>query len=1349
MGPNTVEILLSINQSVKDIAKSMTPKNGDSAEATAKLSRGDVANTKDIKPAEGNGLKVDVSGASLGEIVKFLNMLSPSVTAIAKLSGGKMKNFTKVVDTILSSVKKMSDYAKANEDSIKNAMNIADSMNKFAEAIKKSSSLPVFSPLAFIGFTVAGSVVDAYIKILDRVGKMNSVRDKVRKLNEITKSVDDIMSFVMKGALLVGVCMGLGLLVSMGPTRQVILAGFAVLGAVLVTTTAIVLLTGLAAKVIKQTGSLRALKSVMNIVWMSTLLITVCLGLGYLVANTATVEILLSGLGVLGGTLLALTAIILLTGLASRVIKSSGAMSGVRQIILMTLAIMGVVVLSYAIGAAIDKLGGFEPILYGMAIMAGTMLLLAGMFWLIGMVAKQAINKDTVLGIAGLIILTFAAMGIIIAARKLGDMVIQNEEQVLVGLAATAGILLALVGIGYLAQNLLSGAKQGLIALAALELLALGAIGVTWVLVQLEKTKKDNNITWLDLMGDLLGVVSIIGVFGVLTAALSVVSAYIMAGVAAFAMIELLALGAIGIAFLLLKLRQVRTDAKISWLDLELELLGVAALIGTFGIMAAAFSVVAAPAILGAAALIPVEIMAAGAIGITHLLINLHNAAENAGVGFKQLEKDVFWMSTILGTFGLLAAAFGTIFPLVIAGSAALMPVEVMAAGVIGITALLIELHEKAVEHNVSFKQLEKDVLWMSAVMGTFGTLATAMSLLVIPIGLGTPGVLAVSGLALLIAGVIERLVHVSEAINKAGGSNKLKEILSKDIPAILKNINVKNFSMEIGRKKARELARDYDAISDIVSGVFTVAEGISKIALVTGVADVNGKIRPIISIDKHNGNITYGDPVDLVNTADIIAQTVTIFVNNLKFDMKNVQNLYDSKEIFTILANVIDPITRFTEMLMKYKDAGDGQLATISVDQDGKIKTGEPIKVADVAGAIAGAVSTFISALYSEENASQWSQMIYGDRTAWQRLWGKTGNKAKAMSEMSGLLGVVIDPICNFIETIANLDPVGGKLRRVYIDNEGNIKRGDPVDVAGSSQIISSLIGDFISSIFTNETIKSINDFDADHFEKLFKPVEEITKIAEKLSSDKISHDAIKMNGISIKDAFVSMVSSVNGVDASALAAGVSPLNEMVKIGTRLGRDIDGTKIATNTKSIVAFMTDVVEKKFPKNTENINKLTTSVKNLKTAFKDLDTVLIKEEDKRQKALDKFGESIKGIMGTLDGSQDSMGTFKDLLDRIQNLDLTRLETVTTANYQQVPQQQTVTNGNVAESTVNVNQNVVAPQPIASITKDDIISAINEVFSTLQIMPIANGVSDTTDIGNILITLGYNFSGASPS
>jgi hypothetical protein len=177
--------------------------------------------------------------------------------------------------------------------------------------------------------------------------------------------------------------------------------------------------------------------------------------------------------------------------------------------------------------------------------------------------------------------------------------------------------------------------------------------------------------------------------------------------------------------------------------------------------------------------------------------------------------------------------------------------------------------------------------------------------------------------------------------------------------------------------------------------------------------------------------------------------------------------------------------------------------------------------------------------------------------------------------------------------------------------------------------------------------------------------------------------------------------------------------------------------------------MTDVVEKKFPKNTENINKLTTSVKNLKTAFKDLDTVLIKEEDKRQKALDKFGESIKGIMGTLDGSQDSMGTFKDLLDRIQNLDLTRLETVTTANYQQVPQQQTATNGNVAESTVNVNQNVVAAQPIASITKDDIISAINEVFSTLQIMPIANGVSDTTDIGNILITLGYNFSGASPS
>ena len=1525
---NTVEILLSINQSVKEIAKSMTPKNGDSAEATAKLSRGDVANTADIKPAEGNGLKVDVSGASLGEIVKFLNMLSPSVTAIAKLSGSKMKNFTKVVDTIVASVKKMSDYAKSNEDAIKNVISVADSMNKFAEAIKKSSSLPVFAPLALLGFTMAKGAINVYLKILDKVGEMGNVQEKVKKLNDVTKSVNTLVNFVLKGALLFAVCIGLGALVMMGPTKQLILAGLAVLGTVLATTTVLVLLTGLAAKMVKSIGAIDALKTIMNTVLMATLLVTICLGLGFVVANTATAGIILAGLGVLAATLITLTAIILLTGLAAKMVKQSGAISSVRQIILMTLAIMGLVAMVYALGVVIDKLGGFKPIVYGIVVMAGVMLLLAGMFWLTGRVAKQAITKDTIIGLAAIIILTFATMGVVVAARKLGDMVIENEAEVITGIAATEGILISLVGIGFLAKKLLSGAKEGLIALGVLELLAVGAIGVTMILVQLEVMKKKHGITWLDLTLDLIGVVSIVGVFGVLAAALSFVSVYIMAGVAAFALIELLAAGAIGVAFLLLKLRQVRTDVGITWLDLELEILGVAALIGTFGLMAAAFSIVAAPAILGAAALIPVEIVAAGAIGITHLLINLHNVAKESGVSFKELEKDVFWMSLVIGTFGIMAGAFGTIFPFVVLGAAALVPVEIMAAGAIGVTHLLINLHNKAVEagvsfkelekdvfwmslvlgtfgllagafgtifplvlfgsaalglvqvmalgtigitallinlhekaeeagvtfkqlekdvfwmslvlgtfgllagafgtifplvafgtaaiglvqvmtlgtigitsllidlhskaeeNNVSFKQLEKDVIWMSAVLGTFGALASAMALLVIPITLGMPGMAMVSTMALGVIGVIAGLVDVTKAIEEAGGADVLKRTLSKDIPAILKNINKKNFELDMNLLAMGRLSLQYAKMGELITGVMTVVDAISKISQACGVITSDGMIKPVLSINEKTGEVTYGDPVDIKNIATVVSATVHEFVENLKFGMEHVQSMYNAEEIFGILATLVEPITKFVEMLVQYDTGPDGTLCTVSIDENGNIKRGAEVNVKGVAVLVAQTISDFVSELYKKENTENWAELIYGDRTFFQGLFGKTNDRAKSVSEIAGVLGVIIDPICSFIDMLVGLNPsADGKLSRIVYDSDGNVKEGKAVDVRKSAIIISGLISAFVGAIYGEGGLGSKKaNYDPEAIEKLMKPMSVIIKTAEQMSKDDISAETVTKNSAAIAMAMTSIIMSVavtvdtkaldkmlasietmNNVvglglsdtnmlsdkitaNSSAISSAVKtliesvgsanvdlmngciqPLDSMVKIGAAMGDSIDGNKIIINSRSIATFMTDVVEKKFPKGTENVDKFTKSVKNLKTAFSELDTVLIKEEEKRQKALDKFGESIKSLMETLDGSKSSIDSFKELIDTIQSIDLNKLDRIT--NFSGSGTSYQPAGGGGGETNVNVDQTVNQVSAGPALGKEDIQSAIEEAFRNIQIVQQGVPSFDVNGDGNI--------------
>ena len=54
--------------------------------------------------------------------------------------------------------------------------------------------------------------------------------------------------------------------------------------------------------------------------------------------------------------------------------------------------------------------------------------------------------------------------------------------------------------------------------------------------------------------------------------------------------------------------------------------------------------------------------------------------------------------------------------------------------------------------------------------------------------------------------------------------------------------------------------------------------------------------------------------------------------------------------------------------MLTGYKESGDGMLAKITIDQQGNVKVGQAVKVADVASMVANAVSTFVSELYKKK---------------------------------------------------------------------------------------------------------------------------------------------------------------------------------------------------------------------------------------------------------------------------------------------------------------------------------------------------------------------------------------------
>ena len=1255
---NTIDILSSINMTVKEIAKSMAPQNGSGEAATAKLSRGNVTTNADVNPAA-DIAKPSISKASIGEVVSMLNTLSPSILSISKLSGSKIKSFTKVLDQVIKSVNKLSECAKNNKDAANNAKILVESLDILAKSLNGAAGLVVKAPIATLGLKLANGVIKAIDAILTTVSKMSNVTERIKKLNDVTKAIDPLMKVVVKATLFVGLCMGLGLILMIGPTRDIILGGLMVLGAVLLTTTAVILLTGLAGKVIKGVGAFSAMKDIMTMMLASVILVVACFGLGM----------------------------------------------------------------------AIEALGGWEPLMKGIAIVGATMILLTAVFWLVGLAGKAAMSREVIQSYAAIFALTFVSMILIVAAKFLGDYAAENYKSILIGLGSVVAVMGLLIGIGWAASQVLKSSQQAMISLAILEGLALGAMAVVFIAKQLADYTTGHE---LDILAAIGLSMSIIVAFGALAAVAGQLQQYISVGIPAVAMIELLAAGAIAVAGLVVALDYVKTQNDITWGDLYLDVLGVMGIITAFGLLAAAASFIAPEILLGVVALVPVELLIAGAIGVTHLLIGLHNVKEEAGIGWMDLELDVLGLAGIVGTFGLLAAAFGLIFAPVLLGSIALVPVELLMVGAIGIAHLVVNLHNAITESGTNWKELEMDVLGMSAMLGTFGLLAGAMALLIIPIALGTPGMIAVAGFSLLVIGVVHQIVNLSKAIEEAGGAEKIKDTLTVGIPAILKNINSDNFSVDIGIFTMLKMMAKYALLAELVGSILTVAESISKIAQIVGIVDDSGRLRQILSIDKETGEVRYGEPVDIKNLATVIAQTVKAFVENSQYSFEEVRNMYNAKEIFEVLSTITEPISKFVEMLTGFTTGDDPDtLCTVSIDEKGEVKIGYPVNIKNVAVVIAGAITSFVSELYKKEVTENWAELIYGDRTFFEGLFGQTNKRADSVREVAGILGVIIEPICKFVDMVSGLMPgSNGTLRKIYVDKDGNIQTGPEVDVKRTGNVIADLITSFVTAVYKNaDSWKDIDFFKGASLDKLLKPINDMVKSAVEMSSEKIKADLIRSNSDAIVYANSQLITSISAIDVETMNTKVAVIQSVLKIAGSMS-NLTGERILTNSKSIVTFMTDVVDKKMPKSKPNVDAFSKSIENLKTAFKDLDTILIKDEDKRNKALDEFEKRIKAVVEDVNGGKNAIESLNNL---IKNAQTYKAPEYTPAQPQQqyTPQ----THGTPNNTTVNQQVNTQSTQ----IDYEALAKAIVDSLKTLKLNPVMDGAPD----GAMSVKLNHGF------
>jgi len=1115
MQPNTIEILNSINQTVKQIAQSMKPQNGSGAAATAKLSQGNVTTTADVNPAA-NVAKSNINKGSITEVIGVLNGLAPSVKKIAKLSDKQIESFKKVIDAVIESVNKLSEISEKNKSSIESAKSISDTILILTNGINKAPLMIITAPLAIAGLTLASYAVNRVIKIIETAGKVKNINDKVKKLNNIVEAIDQIQKVVLKGAGLFAICIGLGLIVENAGSRDLMLLGFATLGGIMLTVVGIVGITGLAANLIKSVGAISAINTIMNVVFKATALVAVCMVLGYFLYNTATRDMIIGGLIVLGGVLVTVSSIILLTGLAGKVIKTVGAFSAIKDIMVLTLASVALVALCFGLGMAIESMGGWEPLLKGLVTVGGTLLLLGGMFFLIGLVGLVATSKPVMDGIKGIFLMTIGAMALIVGAKYLGDFVIEHYDSVLLGLGSTLVVIGALIGIGWAAGKALSSARQGLIALAAIEALAAGAAGLIYLLTDVHKNRIDSGVSWDDIGWDILSISVILGYLGALSFAASSILAEVAMGAAAVGVIELALLGSILLTERMVQFHKTKDEAGVSWGDIELDILG------------------------------------------------------------------------------------------------------------------------------------------MTAALGTFAVLGGAIAVASIPLLIATPAMAVLAAFSLSAIGVVKSVVSLHKAIESAGGAEALEKTLSVDMPKIMSNINAKNFDSDMGILTMLRVAAKYKVMASLVSGVLDVAESISKIAKIMGMVDDQGRISPIISKNILTGEVKYGEPVDLVNVATIIGNTVQKFVEGCQYSFTDVLKMYNAAEIFHVIGMITDPIAKFVDMLTGYKESGDGMLAKITIDQQGNVKVGQAVKVADVASMVANAVSTFVSELYKKENTEKWSELIYGDRTFLESLFGQTNKRADSVREIAGVLGVIMDPVVKFMDMITSLEADGKSMSKIVIDKDGNIKSGKKVDVFAVANSVASLISSFVGIIYDEKNGISNKSADvAKVIEEVIKPIGTMIKTAENLSTDKINADLVRGNADAMMYANVLLIKSVSDADPVKMSAVNASINELVNIGARMGSSINKDMILSNSKSIVSFMNDIVEDKFPKDSKIIDKFSGSVLDLKQSFKDLDDVLIKEDEKRKKALDDFQTRLKEILETIVNSKEALDSFNTTITNMTN------------------------------------------------------------------------------------------------
>ena len=731
-------------------------------------------------------------------------------------------------------------------------------------------------------------------------------------------------------------------------------------------------------------------------------------------------------------------------------------------------------------------------------------------------------------------------------------------------------------------------------------------------------------------------------------------------GIGVLALVSLLAVAALGIVFGALKLSE---QAKGKWGDITISLLAVGGVILSFVGLAVAATAASAFIAPGAAALLLVSAFAISSVYLVEKIIDFHNIKEKSGLKWSDIDDNVSHLNSVIGSFGKLAAKMGLVAPFILLGTAASASLILFVMSSVDIANRVLDMRQRIVEAKADWKSINGDVLNLSSVISTFAKLGTSMSVALPFILLGTASMMATKKFVKDAVGIISELIILHDAIEKVGGSQKIKNTVTKDMAEILGVLTNTNLKLPLSLGEIASLKLQYMGVTSLVSSFIKVGCDLSKLATIVGIVDDQGRISPVLSIDEKTGDIKYGAPADIKAIANLIVDTIRVFTTNLSDGIGNVSDMRTAKRVMKLLAKIIDPVNTFIDMLTGYESGGSGDnmtLASITVNEKGEVVVGKHVNVKQVATIISNTVSTFVSTLFSDANREAWERMIYGDGSKGSRRNAR--RQRKATEKIMGVLGTVVEPITGFIDMLTVLDTEDGKLRRVSISEDGTIKEGKLIDVVKVATTISSSVSTFMGTLFSKDNVekwKDIPSLDEDVLSSINSIVDVVISLTETMTGDNVKPDVLLSNVNASKTALNTLANVFDGtIDLTTqnnILTNVSGTFDLIKEFSKLKpKNINDN--ATSLKSAISMITVEIEK----DDAIIKKFDNTIVSLKDNISRFDEVLKDERGNRKRAMAEFKDNMEDLLSVFKDDNSTISNLSTLLSQFQNMDTSKIK-----------------------------------------------------------------------------------------